>query len=252
MKKLLLISGVFTTLILLSCGESEKEKQLEQKLITISRHDDSIKQATLKKLIAKELERDNRKLKVYNADLASAKEQLVEIERFHFLRSEATKEAEVNAQNMRIQTIQDSIDAICSRMAGKEGNGNDVIPMTVDAGGLYEIPVVINDALAISFILDSGASDVSISPDVASTLIKTGTVTASDFIGVSTYTFADGSRAMSRVFIIRKLRIGNHIITNVQAHIQESMNAPMLLGQSVQSRFGNMLIDNTTHTLRFN
>jgi aspartyl protease family protein len=256
MKKLIFITVVSATLLLLSCGQSTEEKQ-----IIVKRNDsirrvhyivDSIKQAKIRKQIAKELGRDNRKLREYNTQLTAAKGQLAEIESFHFLRSLSTKEAEMNTENQQIQTIQDSIDVISSRIANNEESVNDAIPMVLDVSGVYEIPVVINDALRISFIFDSGASDVCISPDVASTLIKTGTVTAGDFIGTATYTFADGSRAISRVFIIHKLCIGNHIITNVRATIMESMNAPMLLGQSVQSRFGSIMINNTTHTLRFN
>jgi len=256
MKKIIFITGISATLLFLSCGQSTEETQRILKRNDSIRHvrytADSLKQAKIKKQIAKELGRDNKKLQFYNTQLVSAKEQLTEVESFHFLRSESTKEAQVNLQNQQIQTIQDSIDAISSRIASNEGNVNDIIQMVLDASGLYEVPVIINDALRISFIFDSGASDVCISPDVASTLIKTGTVTASDFIGTATYTFGDGSRAISRVFMIRKLCIGNHIITNVRATIMESINAPMLLGQSVQSRFGNIMIDNTTHTLRFN
>ncbi|HET7118773.1 MAG TPA: retropepsin-like aspartic protease [Hanamia sp.] len=127
----------------------------------------------------------------------------------------------------------------------------EVIHMQKMEGGIYEIPVVINDVLKISFIFDTGASDVSISPDVALTLIRTGTVKESDFIGSQTYFFADGSKATSRRFIIKKLTIGSHTATNVIASISKSINAPMLLGQSVQQQFGKIVIDNTNHVLIF-
>jgi hypothetical protein len=53
----------------------------------------------------------------------------------------------------------------------------------VESGGIYQVPVVINDALKLDFIVDSGASDVSIPADVVFTLIRTGTIKKSDFIG---------------------------------------------------------------------
>jgi hypothetical protein len=56
------------------------------------------------------------------------------------------------------------------------------IPMT-KIGGVYEVPVLLNGVLKLNFIFDAGASDVSISPDVALTLIRTGTVTDKDFLG---------------------------------------------------------------------
>ncbi|MGE0635863.1 MAG: TIGR02281 family clan AA aspartic protease [Bacteroidia bacterium] len=128
---------------------------------------------------------------------------------------------------------------------------SDIIKLKKMAGGTYEIPVTLNGVLKINFIFDSGASDVSISPDVAATLIKTGTVKDSDFIGKQTYVFADGSSASSTVFIIRKIQIGNHEVTNIRASISGSIDAPMLLGQSVLERFGKITIDNVNQTLTF-
>src|SRR5690242_10937685 len=44
------------------------------------------------------------------------------------------------------------------------------------AGGVYTVPVRINDALTLDFTVDSGASDVSIPADVFLTLARTGTI----------------------------------------------------------------------------
>jgi hypothetical protein len=63
----------------------------------------------------------------------------------------------------------------------------------VESGGIYHVPVVINDTLKLDFIVDSGASDVSIPADVALTLMRTGTIKESDFIGTEKYGLADGS-----------------------------------------------------------
>lgn len=43
-------------------------------------------------------------------------------------------------------------------------------------GGIFVVPVLINGAITLDFVVDSGASDVSIPADVASTLIRTGTI----------------------------------------------------------------------------
>jgi hypothetical protein len=61
-------------------------------------------------------------------------------------------------------------------------------------GGTYAVPVLINNAITLDFVLDSGASDVSIPSDVFSTLIRAGTITKEDIIGSDTYTLADGSQ----------------------------------------------------------
>lgn len=124
------------------------------------------------------------------------------------------------------------------------------IPM-IKKEGVYEIPVLINGSLKLNFIFDPGASDVSISPDVALTLIRTGTVSDKDFIGTTTYKFADGSTAKSKVFILQELQIGNKTVTNVRASISNSFAAPLLLGQSVLYKFGKVTIDYKNGVIRF-
>ena len=126
---------------------------------------------------------------------------------------------------------------------------SNIIKFKRNNGGTFVVPIVINGALKLDFIFDSGASDVSISPDVALTLIRTGTVTESDFVGTQKYVFADGSIANSNVFIIREIQIGNKVEKNVKASISNSIDAPLLLGQSILSKFGKLTIDNANNTL---
>ncbi|MFL5268324.1 MAG: hypothetical protein ACJ8AH_17315 [Stellaceae bacterium] len=51
-----------------------------------------------------------------------------------------------------------------------------------------------NGAMTLRFVLDSGASDVLIPADVFLTLLRTGTVSESDFLGSQIYSLADGSK----------------------------------------------------------
>ena len=127
-------------------------------------------------------------------------------------------------------------------------SSSNIIPM-IKRGGVYEIPLIINGSLKLNFIFDSGASDVSIPPDVTLTLIRTGTISESDFIGTNTYTFADGTSAKSTTFNIKKINIGNRTIYNVKAYISASVDAPLLLGQSLLSRLGRVTIDYTNNTI---
>jgi aspartyl protease family protein len=123
-----------------------------------------------------------------------------------------------------------------------ESDNSNSIPMT-KKGGVFEIPVLINGSLKLNFIFDAGAADVSIPPDVALTLIRTGTLKSEDFLGTETYRFADGSTARSKVFVIKELQLGNKKVTNIRASISKSINAPLLLGQSVLNKFGKITID---------
>jgi aspartyl protease family protein len=127
-------------------------------------------------------------------------------------------------------------------------SNSNIVKMEM-VNGVYEVPVVINGVLKIGFIFDSGASDVSISSDIALTLIKTGTLKQTDFIGTQKYQFADGSIATSKTFIIREFTIGNKTLKNINASISNSIASPMLLGQSVLRKFGKFTVDNINHTL---
>lgn len=116
-------------------------------------------------------------------------------------------------------------------------------------GGVYTLPVELNGVLKIDFIFDSGASDVSITPDVALTLIKAGTIKEQDWLQGAVYKFADGSTAKSKRFKLRSFKIGDRIIKNITCSISNSIDAPMLLGQSVMKQFGKYTFDNKKQVL---
>lgn len=110
--------------------------------------------------------------------------------------------------------------------------------------GVYLVPIKLNNILSMNFVLDLGASDVSISPDVFMVLYKAGTITDDDFIGSQTYQFADGSTAKSNVFNLKSIQIGDKEIKDVRASISNSINSPLLLGQSALKKLTGYRIDN--------
>jgi predicted aspartyl protease len=89
---------------------------------------------------------------------------------------------------------------------------------------------------------------VSVPADVFSTLIRTGTIRPSDFVGQETYVLADGTEVPSDVFTIRSLKVGNLVVENVRANIA-SPKAMLLLGQSFLQHFKSWSIDNAKHAL---
>ena len=115
-------------------------------------------------------------------------------------------------------------------------------------GGIYVVPVLINNAITLDFMVDSGASDVTIPEDVVSTLIRTGTIRDTDFIGEKTYVLADGSRVKSKTFRIRSLKVGDRVLENVTGSVA-STKGSLLLGQSFLGRFKSWSIDNSSHVL---
>jgi clan AA aspartic protease (TIGR02281 family) len=119
------------------------------------------------------------------------------------------------------------------------------VPLKVSGGGTFLVPVEINGRMTLDFILDSGASDVTLPSDVFTTLKRTGTVKESDVVGQRTYRLADGSKTQSDTFTIRTLKVGDIIIENVTASVAPSQGS-LLLGQSFLQRFKSWSIDNAT------
>jgi predicted aspartyl protease len=125
---------------------------------------------------------------------------------------------------------------------GKRNSSGSEVPL-IESDGVYEVPVLVNGVLKINFIIDSGASDVAISPDVALTLVRTGTITDVDWLPGANYRFADGSIAKSERFKLRTLRIGNRTLKSVSCSIGNSIHGPMLLGQSALKKLGGYRVD---------
>jgi hypothetical protein len=112
----------------------------------------------------------------------------------------------------------------------------------VKEGGTFKVPVLINGVIPLDFIVDSGASDVSIPADVVLTLMRTGTLAPGDFLGTQKYRLADGSVVPSQTFRIRSLKVGDEVINNVMGSVA-SVEGSLLLGQSFLSRFRRVSFD---------
>jgi clan AA aspartic protease (TIGR02281 family) len=114
--------------------------------------------------------------------------------------------------------------------------------------GTFVVPVTINGSLRLDFMIDSGASDVSIPADVAMTLFRTGTIQESDFTGTRTYRLADGSTVPSPTFRIRVLKVGDREVRDILGSVS-SVKGSLLLGQSFLSRFHSWSINNERQVL---
>ena len=124
---------------------------------------------------------------------------------------------------------------------------SESIPLVHEHGTL-QVPVVINGKISFNFIIDSGATDVSIPASVFSALTRDGTVSRQDFLDKRLYKLADGSGEISQRFRIRSLRVGKLEVRDVIASIGDSGGLP-LLGQSFLSRLKSWSIDNERQAL---
>jgi aspartyl protease family protein len=82
------------------------------------------------------------------------------------------------------------------------------------------------------------------------TLMRTGTLKDSDFLGEKTYVLADGSKVPSQTFRIRSLKVGDRVLEDINGSVA-SVQGSLLLGQSLLSRFKSWSIDNSKHALIF-
>ena len=116
-------------------------------------------------------------------------------------------------------------------------------------GDLYRVKCTINN-LPLHFLFDTGASTVSISSVEAAFMLKNGYLNSTDMIGKQNYMMANGEISEGTVINLRRVGIGNLSLENVRASVVHNQRAPLLLGQSVLGRLGNIEIDNAKGLLR--
>lgn len=117
--------------------------------------------------------------------------------------------------------------------------------------GAFVVPVVLNDVLTAKFIVDSGAADVSITEDMVSALMKSGTLTSADLLGNKLYMLADGTMHQGQIYRMASLRIGAMVMKDVTVRIAAG-NSSLLLGQSFLRRLKSWSMDNARQVLIIN
>ena len=98
--------------------------------------------------------------------------------------------------------------------------------------GVFEVMATLNSEVKVFFVVDSGASDVTIPESVAGLLIDNGSLTKADVLGSREYTFANGETSSGKVVRLRTLDLNGHILKDVRAVVLPGKSVPVLLGQS--------------------
>ncbi len=125
-------------------------------------------------------------------------------------------------------------------------NKSNKIQLTSD-GGVYKIWVEIS-GIRKSFVLDTGASEISISQNVENELISKNLLQKMDYVEPALYKIADGSIVLCRRVKLKQVKVGNIIVKNVIASIGVS-ETPLLLGKNFLDNFQKWSIDNKTKIL---
>lgn len=114
-------------------------------------------------------------------------------------------------------------------------------------GGVYKVWVKVGNVKQ-HFILDSGASDISLSVESERELINNGVLKQEDYIIPALYRLADGSIIKCRRLVLPEMTIGGFTVTNIVASVGVS-DSPLLLGRSFLDKFRKWSVDNLSNEL---
>ncbi len=122
------------------------------------------------------------------------------------------------------------------------------IPLTKE-GGVFHVKATVNSGIALTFVVDSGAADVTLPDFVGKTLFASGSLQKADIVGTSKYSLADGSTVTGTVVNLKSLTLGDVTIRNVRASIFPNDSGSLLLGQSALQKLGKWRINTTPNRL---
>lgn len=108
--------------------------------------------------------------------------------------------------------------------------------------GIYKIPCLVNGA-RMKFIFDTGATSVSMSSQMANYLLENDYISKEDIISSGKSSIADGTIIDHVIINLRDVEISGLHLSNVEAVVLDSQNAPLLLGQSAIQKLGRIEID---------
>src|ERR1035437_6148137 len=105
------------------------------------------------------------------------------------------------------------------------GRAQKIITMKYE-NGVFNIPCVVN-GMPLSFIFDTGASQVTLSITEAVKMIRSGHLSRYNIWGVSKSQIANGDLIENTEIILDSIKIGNHVIYNVKASVVHNLRAPL-------------------------
>ena len=108
--------------------------------------------------------------------------------------------------------------------------------------GVYTTPCTVN-GLSLSFIFDTGASNVSLSLTESIFMLKNGYLDESDLHGSSFSQIANGDVVENTTVTLGLLEIGGIKLYNIEAVIIHELSAPLLLGQSAIQKLGRIQLE---------
>jgi len=147
---------------------------------------------------------------------------------------------------------------------GEYENNNNIVEEAISTNNLTETRIVVLkmeiengvryvwveiNGIKLRFIFDTGASSICISPAEAGVLYRQGTLSKEDILNVEYFQDATGRISEGTKINLRKVKMGDMVLENVEALVVDNVNSPLLLGQTVLERFGKIEIDNANNEI---
>lgn len=148
-----------------------------------------------------------------------------------------------------VRTPSDTLRPATKPTLRQMGDGPTEVAMERE-NGVYKVPVTVN-GVPMKFILDTGASLISMSEAEAESMYEQGAITTADIIGRSRFQDATGAISPGAVVRLKSVQIGDRVLENVSANIVSGTKAPLLLGQSALSQFGKISVDYRRNVVTF-
>jgi predicted aspartyl protease len=146
--------------------------------------------------------------------------------------------------NMGGAEAKEALAAQAEADAPVKAQAGEVVVKGRSIQGHLLVPVSVNGADAQDYIVDSGATQVSIPWSDAQALMKAGRLKPGDYKGSGVGTVANGAGVLVEVYNIRSLKVGDAEVKNVLVGVRMSGGGPRLLGQTFLKRFKTVSVDN--------
>ena len=127
---------------------------------------------------------------------------------------------------------------LLSLLVAESGMAGDYTVKMKRKSGVYYVPCEVN-GVKRDFIFDTGAAKTSLSQEFANELLARQALTRNDFKGTTQTRNASGVVDNNATVVLRRLKVGNRLMSNVEAIIAVSQKAPLLLGLNAIDLLGD-------------
>lgn len=125
----------------------------------------------------------------------------------------------------------------------------NIVEITPDNGSFTAEAII--SGYTHTFYFDSRTQSLNVSLDLALQLLRNGSISKENFKGDVETILGGGTIADQAIFTLDNLRIGDNIITDLEAMVVHDLPYDITLGENTLDRFGNYTIDKENNQIIF-